>query len=429
MSELNFLGKLLDGIEIKWLPIGDIAEIYGGLTGKTKADFEKGNAKYISYKTIFGSLNINNIPNDYVDVREGERQNNVRYGDVLFTGSSEIAEEAGMSSAVTSQFDEPVYLNSFSFGVRFNDDIKIKPEFSKYLFRTSMMRTEIAKTASGVTRFNISKARFKKVLIPVPCPDDQEKSLSIQSEIVRILDTFTALTAELTAELTMRKKQYNYYRDQLLSFDDDEVEWKTLGDVTKKWYSGGTPTAGKAEYYENGDIPWLRTQEVKFSDINSTEIKITQAALKNSAAKWIPENCVIIAISGATAGRSAINKIPLTTNQHCGCLEIDDTKALYRYVFHWVSFNYENIKSLGQGARGDLNSTIIKNFKLPIPYATDPDKSLKEQARIVEILDKFDTLTNSITEGLPSEIELRQKQYEYYRDMLFSFPKPDVVEA
>lgn len=132
------------------------------------------------------------------------------------------------------------------------------------------------------------------------------------------------------------------------------------GDVTKKWYSGGTPTAGKAEYYENGDIPWLRTQEVKFSDINSTEIKITQAALKNSAAKWIPENCVIIAISGATAGRSAINKIPLTTNQHCGCLEIDDTKALYRYVFHWVSFNYENIKSLGQGARGDLNSTIIK---------------------------------------------------------------------
>ncbi|MDP0907489.1 restriction endonuclease subunit S, partial [Klebsiella pneumoniae] len=212
-----------------------------------------------------------------------------------------------------------------------------------------------------------------------------------------------------------------------LSFDEGEVEWKTLGDVTKKWYSGGTPTAGKAEYYENGEIPWLRTQEVKFSDINSTEIKITQAALKNSAAKWIPENCVIIAISGATAGRSAINKIPLTTNQHCGCLEIDDTKALYRYVFHWVSFNYENIKSLGQGARGDLNSTIIKNFKLPIPYATAPDKSLEEQARIVEILDKFDTLTNSITEGLPREIELRQKQYEYYRDLLFSFPKPEAT--
>ena len=119
----------------------------------------------------------------------------------------------------------------------------------------------------------------------------------------------------------------------------------------------------------------------------------------------------------------------MTTNQHCGCLEIDDSKALYRYVFHWVSFNYENIKSLGQGARGDLNSSIIKSFKLPIPYPDDPGKSLAEQARIVTILDKFDALTNSITEGLPREIELRQKQYAHYRDLLLSFPKSEKVEV
>ncbi|KIO47728.1 restriction endonuclease subunit S, partial [Nitrosospira sp. NpAV] len=113
----------------------------------------------------------------------------------------------------------------------------------------------------------------------------------------------------------------------------------------------------------------------------------------------------------------------------CGCLEIDSAKALYRYVFHWVSFNYENIKALGQGARGDLNSSIIKGFKLPIPYADDPEKSLEEQARIVAILDKFDTLANSISEGLPREIELRQKQYAYFRDLLLSFPKTEEVEA
>ena len=135
------------------------------------------------------------------------------------------------------------------------------------------------------------------------------------------------------------------------------------------------------------------------------------------------------AISGATAGRSAINKIPLTTNQHCGCLEIDSSKALYRYVFHWVSFNYESIRALGQGARGDLNSSIIKGFKFPIPFADAPEKSLAEQARIVNILDKFNALTNSITEGLPREIELRQKQYEYYRDLLLNFPKPDTEVA
>lgn len=217
--------------------------------------------------------------------------------------------------------------------------------------------------------------------------------------------------------------------DGLLSFEDGDVAWMTLGDVTKKWYSGGTPTAGNPEYYDHGDIPWLRTQEVKFSDIETTEVKITQKALEKSAAKWIPANCVIIAISGATAGRSAINKIPLTTNQHCGCLEIDSTKALYRYVFHWVSFNYENIKALGQGARGDLNSSIIKGFEIPIPYADNPVKSLAQQARIVAILDKFDTLTNSTNEGLSREIALRQKQYEYYRDLLLSIPRPADVEA
>lgn len=184
-----------------------------------------------------------------------------------------------------------------------------------------------------------------------------------------------------------------------------------------KSYSGSTPQAGNPKFYENGTIPWLRTQEVKFSDINSTEMFITDYALKNTATKWIPANCVIIAISGATAGRSAINKIPLTTNQHCLCLEINPQKALYKYVFHWVSFNYENLKNLGQGARGDLNSSMIKNSKIPIP-------PLEEQTRIVSILDQFDTLTNSISEGLPKEIALRKQQYEYYRDRLLSFPNP-----
>ncbi len=145
--------------------------------------------------------------------------------------------------AVTVHFDESVYLNSFSFGIRFSNSIKIKPEFAKYLFRTHFMRSEIAKTASGVTRFNISKSRFKKYWFLSFVLMIQKNPFAIQSEIVRILDKFTALTAELTAELNMRKKQYNYYRDQLLSFDEEqekpiyleklldgvEVEWLPLG--------------------------------------------------------------------------------------------------------------------------------------------------------------------------------------------------------
>ena len=120
--------------------------------------------------------------------------------------------QAGMSSVVTSKFDEMIFLNSFSFGFRFNENIII-PEFAKYLFRSYFIRKEIIKTASGVTRFNISKERFKKIRIPIP-------PLETQQKIVKILDKFTELQAMLEAELALRKRQYQYYRDFLLDFDN-----------------------------------------------------------------------------------------------------------------------------------------------------------------------------------------------------------------
>jgi type I restriction enzyme S subunit len=189
----------------------------------------------------------------------------------------------------------------------------------------------------------------------------------------------------------------------------------TLGEICKSVSSGGTPLSTRAEFY-GGDIPWLRTQEVRYQDIYDTEIKITQKGLEYSSAKWIPANCVIVAISGATAARSAINKIRLTTNQHCCNLEVDPAQANYRYVFHWVSKEYENLKALGQGARADLNAGIIKGFPIVIP-------SLDEQARIISILDKFDALVNDLSSGLPAEIKARRQQYEHYRDRLLTFAK------
>ena len=186
-----------------------------------------------------------------------------------------------------------------------------------------------------------------------------------------------------------------------------------MGEISLSVSSGGTPLATHLDYY-GGAIPWLRTQEVRFTDILDTDLRITEAGLTNSSAKWIPSDCVIIAISGASAGRAAVNKIPLTTNQHCCNFEIDPAKASYRYVFHWVSNEYEKLKALGQGARADLNSAIIKNYPIAIP-------SLDEQDRIVSILDKFDALVNDLSIGLPAEINARRKQYEYYRDRLLTF--------
>ncbi|MCF1235798.1 restriction endonuclease subunit S [Escherichia coli] len=398
MSELSYLEKLLDGVEVKWLPLGNVAEIYGGLTGKSKSDFENGNARYVSYKKIFGYLDVNDYPTDYVYISEGERQNKVRYGDVLFTGSSEIADEAGMSSAVTVHFDESVYLNSFSFGIRFSNSIKIKPEFAKYLFRTHFMRSEIAKTASGVTRFNISKSRFKKILVPIICPNDPEKSLAIQSEIVRILDKFTALTAELTAELNMRKKQYNYYRDQLLNLEGREnTREMRIGDIYDFQYGTGNtiPKSG-------GQYPVYGSN-----------------GIVGSHDKYNSEDSPVIGHIGAYAGIVNWGQGKHFVTYNGVICRHKSKEVLQKYAYYLLL-----LQDFGSKSNSASQPFVSYNI-LNAPIVLVPP--LQEQARIVAILDKFDTLTNSITEGLPREIELRQKQYEYYRDLLFSFPKPETV--
>lgn len=259
--------------------------------------------------------------------------------------------------------------------------------------------------------------------LPVP-------PLEVQREIVRILDKFTFLTTELAAELAARQKQYEYYRDLLLTFKPNEstilnertnelelsgtIRWMKLGDICLHSYSGATPKKSNGEYYTNGTIPWIRTQDVVFNNIYKVDAYITEKAVQETGAKWIPENCVIVAISGASAGRCAINKIKATTNQHCLNMEIDSSKALYKYVFYCLCNQEEELILKKQGARGDLNSSIILGMKIPIP-------PLEQQQRIVGILDRFDTLCNDITSGLPAEIEARQKQYEYYRDKLLTF--------
>jgi type I restriction enzyme S subunit len=386
---MSVLDKLLHGVEVGWTVLGNSSFIEIANNGRKPVKSDLRIAGEIPY---YGANNIQ----DYV---EGFTHNGI-YVLIAEDGTQSI--ENYSIQWATGKF----WANNHVHVLRGKGELD-----SRFLYHY-LKQFNFIPFLSGGGRAKLTKGELEKIPIPIP-------PLPVQKEIVRILDTFTELTAELTDELTARKKQYSYYREQLLSFEDSEVEWKTLGEVIIKSYSGSTPKAGDPKYYDNGTIPWLRTQEVKFIDIESTEIKITDFAVKNTATKWTPSNCVIIAISGATAGRSAINKIPLTTNQHCLCLEINPQVALYRYVFHWVSYNFENIKGLGQGARGDVNSGMIKSFKIPIP-------PLEEQDRIVSILDKFDILTTSISEGLPKEIELRKKQYEYYRDLLLTFPKNNI---
>lgn len=423
MSNLEELIEKLcpDGVEYKTL--GELGKFYGGLTGKSKEDFKEGNAKFITYKNVYSNPALDLDVEDRVRIYPDENQRILEYGDVIFTGSSETPDECGFASVLTKKTDEKLYLNSFCFIFRFNDVSVMLPDFSKHLFRCNFLRYQIGKTASGVTRFNVSKKLMAKVKFPVP-------PLEVQREIVRILDNFTFLTTELAAELAARQKQYEYYRDLLLTFKLNEstilneqtnelelsgaIRWMKLGDICLHSCSGATPKKSNSEYYVGGTVPWIRTQNVTFNNIYSVDSFITEQAVQETAAKWIPENCVIVAISGASAGRCAINKIKATTNQHCLNMEIDSSKALYKYVFHCLCNQYKELLSKKQGARGDLNSSLILETMIPVP-------PLEQQQRIVDILDRFDTLCNDISSGLPAEIEMRQKQYEYYRDKLLTF--------
>lgn len=157
-----------------------------------------------------------------------------------------------------------------------------------------------------------------------------------------------------------------------------------LGDLCRSVCSGGTPKSAVSRYYDGGSIPWLNTKEIGFNCIWDTERHITEEGLQESSAKWIPANSVIVAMYGATAAKCCINKIPLTTNQACCNLTLNDALCDYRYIYYYLMFAYNELSSLANGgAQQNLNVQVIKNFQIYLP-------PLPEQKRIAAILSSLD---------------------------------------
>ncbi len=205
-----------DTQQVTWMRMSEIGDFYGGLSGKSKSDFENGNSKYVTYMNVYKNLALNIHTKDMVQIAIGEKQNTIQYGDVLFTGSSETPEECGMSSVVTENVSEPIYLNSFCFGFRLYDNSLFYPDFLKHLLRSKAIRQEIIKTANGVTRFNVSKKLMGKIMLPIPPHKEQIRLASI-------LDKFETLVGDLSqglpAEIAAVQRQYEYYRNKLLTFN------------------------------------------------------------------------------------------------------------------------------------------------------------------------------------------------------------------
>lgn len=402
-----------DGVRYKSL--GEVGLFFGGLTGKSKEDFVDGNAKFITYKNVYSNPALRIDVDDKVKISADEKQNLLQYGDVIFTGSSETLEECGLSSVVTTETNEKMYLNSFCFFLRFNDGDLFLPDFSKHLFRLSELRQQIKKTASGTTRFNVSKEKMKKVVIPVP-------PLPVQREIVRILDNFAELTEglnrELAAELTARKKQYAYYRDKLLGKPHSSTKIITIGELGS-WSGGKTPSMDNSDYWEDGTMPWITSKDMKVSTLEDTEDHITEKAISEASMTVNPPNGVaVVTRSGILKHTLPVAYVPFetTVNQDIKML-VAGEGVLPRYAFHAIQGKSPDILAKAKKQGGTVDSLEFKKFldyEIPLP-------SLEVQKRLVEVLDDFDAICTDLSSGLPAEIEARQKQYEYYRDKLLSF--------
>ncbi|CTP97220.1 TPA: restriction endonuclease subunit S [Escherichia coli] len=401
MSELSYLEKLLDGVEVEWLPLGEITKYEQPTKYLVKAkDYHD---TYTIPVLTAGKTFILGYTNETHGIYQASKAPVIIFDD--FTTANKWVD-----------FDFKAKSSAMKM-VTSCDDNKTLLKYVYYWLNT--LPSEFAE--GDHKRQWISNYSQKK--IPIPCPDNPEKSLAIQSEIVRILDKFTALTAELTAELNMRKKQYNYYRDQLLSFKEGEVEWKTLEEVLvdKFWIMPATP-----KFDDNGEIPYVTSKNISGGNIDFERVKHISRDdfLSISKNRPILKGDFLISMIG-TIGEIARVKCldPDFYGQNMYLIRLNEELLHPRYFLHFfdsprMKFYFKSVKN--NSGQGYLKANNIDGLSIPLP-------SIDEQQKIAFILDKFDTLTNSITEGLPREIELRQKQYEYYRDLLFSFPKPETV--
>lgn len=398
---------------VEWKKIEDLGSYFGGLTGKTKDDFVDGNAKYITYMNVFTNPALDISTTGVVRISLGEKQNKIQRGDILFTGSSETPEEAGMSCVVTEDLKEEVYMNSFCFGIRLNHPEQYDLDYLKHILRSNNVRKSISKAASGVTRFNISKSRFGKVLIPIP-------SLLEQTRIVDILDTFTASIENLKQQISERRKQFEHYRDQLLELKGKEgVEMVALGDVIVSLKTGLNPRKNFILNSPDSNIPYITGKDIYNNKINVTSItdKINEAALKliNKRA-CLEKGLVLFASTGTgTVGRMAIID---EYNYDWGMSEtlygiklkpvVIPKYLMYCLYSNPVRKQYE--PKISKGSVPHLKVVDLLNTTIPIISTT-------KQSRIVSILDTFEA---SIT-NLEAQLKEREKQYEYYRNKLLTF--------
>ncbi|MEK5133095.1 restriction endonuclease subunit S [Bacillus sp. FSL W8-0645] len=411
MIKPNYIEKLLDEVEVEWKALGEVTLP----TSNIKWRETKDTYRYIDLTSVSRETNkIIKTTEISAEDAPSRAKKLVIKNDVIFATTRPTQQRVCL---ITEEFSGGVASTGYCI-LRAKTNEVLPKWIYHYIFSSDFKRY-LEENQSGSAYPAISDAKVKEFKIPIP-------SLKVQEEIIRILDSFSDHTAELTAELTVEltalKKQYEYYREKLFTFEEGEVEWKSLGEVANFRRGSFPQPYGKGEWYDgDGAMPFVQVVDVgeDMRLVQNTKNKISKLAQPKSV--FVKEGTVIVTLQGSI-GRVAITQYDCYVDRTLAIFEsflVNINKKYFAYQLQ-AKFAIEKDK-----ARGSTIKTITKEeftkFLIPIPPLT-------EQERIVSILDKLDALTISITEGLPREIELREKQYEYYRNMLLSFPKEEVED-
>jgi len=358
-----YIARLLQGDEVVWKPLGEVVTTITAPTKLNRSEYKQE-----------GSIPIIDQGIDFIAGYTDESFTPVKSDTYILFGDH----------------SEHIKYVDFAF-IQGADGLKIlkpKEDNAKYIYYAFI--NFYHKQLNYKRHWSVAK----ETIIPLP-------PLSVQQEIVRILDKFTQLEAELEAELDCRKRQYEYYRNKLLSYEGNEVEWKTLDQISENLDSkrqpitSGLRTSGKIPYYgASGIVDYVEDY------IFDGDFLLISEDGANLLARNTP---IAFSVSGK-----------IWVNNHAHILKFR-TYEERRFIEFYLN-KTDLTPYISGAAQPKLNKKNLNSIKIPIP-------PLEEQQRIVTILDKFDTLVNSISEGLPKEIALRRKQYEYYREKLLSFSK------
>ena len=400
----------------------ELGDFYGGLTGKSKSDFVDGNSKFITYVNVYKNPSLDLNSSEMVKIAEDENQRKLEYLDVIFTGSSETKDECALSSVVTEVPEEDYYLNSFCFIWRLKDKAIFNPHFLKHLLRSTVMRERLIKTASGVTRYNVSKKMMAQVLIPVP-------PIEIQNYIADLLDSLEKpllkLIEKIDCEVELREKERAFYKQKCLIFNSD-VHVLPIGevcDVVTDYTAAGSfaDIANNVKYVDSPDFAMLvRTMDLKSNFRKGNPVYINEHAYKYLWRVQLNKESLVLPNIGNCGEVYYVIPEKLPYDHNClgpNAILVRSSHCNNRYLFYiFQSENYLNqlkkiIAPIGQTK---FNKTEFKKLLIPLPSKT-------RQEEIVRILDSLENKYNCLISKLKRESKIHKMNFEYYRSQVLTF--------